>query len=362
MTGSQAAVEALRQMAPAVFAAYPITPQTPIIEGFADLVANNKAQTEFIAVESEHSAMSACIGAQAMGVRSSTASSSQGLILMHEMLHIASGLRLPITMNVAARALSSPINIHGDHSDVMNVRDSGWIQLFSENPQEVYDLNFIALKLAEKTMVPAMVVQDGFLTSHSVELLETLPDVKMKDFVGEYRPKNHLLDFEQPKTFGSLVLPDHFMEVKKVQMEAFDGVLKAFKEVAREYQTLSGRLYNSFEDYNIYGARTVIICLGSTAGTVKHYLREHQNAGVGLVKAISFRPFDYKALADLLKDVGKVIVLERTPYYGTTGPLTNEVYTALRELPDKKEVKSFVYGLGGADFGLEDLGGILDYV
>lgn len=355
MTGAQASVEAMRQMKPAVFPAYPITPQTPIIEGFAELVASGKVMTEFIAVESEHSALSAAIGAEVMGVRAFTATSSQGLMLMSEILSVASGLRLPILMNVAARAISAPINIHCDHSDVMNVSGLGWLQFFAENPQEVYDLNFIALKTAEGINTPAMVIQDGFVTSHSVELLETVPDGKISAFVGEYKPEISLLNFDEPKTVGPLVLPDYFMEVKKAQINDFDRALETFKEIFLEYSKLSGRVLNTLDEDYLEGSENAIVCLGSTAGTVKHYLKSNPDCNFSMIKIVSFRPFDYSGLAKILKKYRKVVVLERAPTYGATGFLTQEIYASLRLLKEQKEVKTFVYGLGGANFGLDDL-------
>jgi len=360
MTGGQAAVEALRQINPAVFAAYPITPQTPIIEGFAKLVASGKVTTEFLPVESEHSAMSAVIGAAVMGVRAMTATSSQGLMLMSEILSVASGLRLPILMNVAARAISAPINIHCDHSDVMNVAGVGWLQFFSENPQEVYDLNFIALKVAESINTPAMVIQDGFVTSHSLELLETLPDDKISKFVGNYTSKINPLDFNEPKTIGPLVLPDYFMEVKKAQINDFDLALEAFRLESEAYFKISGRMIKTIEEFHTEGSESAIVCLGSTAGTIKHYIKNEPEKGYSLIKIVSYRPFDYSGLAKLLKKYQKVIVLERAPTYGATGFLTQEVYAALRLLKEQKDVKTYVYGLGGANFGLSDVSEILN--
>ncbi|MCX6766183.1 MAG: pyruvate ferredoxin oxidoreductase [Candidatus Moranbacteria bacterium] len=353
LTGGAAAAEALKQINPDVMPVYPITPQTPIIETYAKMVADGEADTEMIQVESEHSAMSATVGASAAGARAMSASSSQGIMLMAEVLPIASGMRLPILMLVSARAISAPINIHGDHQDVMFVRDSGWIQIFSENSQEVYDNTFIALKLAEKAGLPAMVIMDGFQTSHSVENLEILEDSIAKKIVGEYNPKNYLLDFENPKTFGPVSLPNSYFEFKRAQIEAMGGVIGKLIEINKEYSDISGREYDLFEAYKMDDAEKAIVVVGSTAGTAKVAVDELREQGekVGLLKIKLFRPFPYKQIADALKNAKQIAVLDRTVSFGSVAPLYSEIANAT----GKKDLQSYIYGLGGREIFKEDI-------
>jgi len=358
LTGGAAAAEALRQINPDVMPVYPITPQTPIIENFAKMVADGEADTEMIEVESEHSAMSAAVGASAAGVRTMTASSSQGIMLMAEILPIASGMRLPILMLVSARAISAPINIHGDHQDVMFVRDAGWIQIFSENAQEVYDNTFIALCLAEKVRLPAMVIMDGFQTSHSVENLEIIDNSAAKKFVGEYNPKNSLLDFENPKTFGPVSLPNSYFEFKRQQIEAMDAALGEIGEIFREFRKISGRNYDAFESYRLEDAEKVIVVAGSTAGTAKVTIDEMRERGekVGLLKIKLFRPFPYNQIAQALKNAKNIAVLDRTVSFGSVGPIFSEIKNSLYQIPDTKyRIQSYIYGLGGREIFKEDI-------
>jgi pyruvate ferredoxin oxidoreductase alpha subunit len=353
LTGGAAVAEALKQINPDVMPVYPITPQTPIIETFAKMVADGEADTEMIQVESEHSAMSAAVGASAAGARAMTASSSQGILLMAEVLPIASGMRLPILMLVSARAISAPINIHGDHQDVMFVRDSGWIQIFSENSQEVYDNTLIALKLAEIVRLPAMIIMDGFQTSHSVENLEILEDSVAKKFVGEYNPKNYLLNFENPKTFGPVSLPNSYFEFKRAQIEAMDSVIAKLVEVNGNYGEISGREYDLFEKYKLEDAEKVIVVAGSTAGTAKMAVDELREQGekVGLLKIKLFRPFPYKQIADALKNAKQIAVLDRTVSFGSVAPLYSEIANST----GRKDLQSYVYGLGGREIFKEGI-------
>ena len=358
LTGGAAAAEALKQINPDVMPVYPITPQTPIIETFAKMVADGEADTEMIEVESEHSAMSACVGSEAAGARTITASSSQGIMLMAEILPIASGMRLPILMMVSARAISAPINIHGDHQDVMFVRDAGWIQIFSENAQEVYDNTFIALKLAEKVRLPAMVVMDGFQTSHSVENLEILDNSAVKKFIGEYNPKNNLLDFENPKTFGPVSLQNSFFEFKRQQIEAMDGALAEYKNAAEEYKKASGRDYDYFESYKLDDADIAIVVAGSTAGTAKVAVDELRAEGqkVGLLKIKLFRPFPYKQIAEALSPIKKIAVLDRTVSFGSKPPLYSEIVQSLYMIRNiKYMIQPYIYGLGGREIFKDDI-------
>jgi pyruvate ferredoxin oxidoreductase alpha subunit len=261
-------------------------------------------------------------------------------------------------MLVSARAISAPINIHGDHQDVMFVRDAGWIQIFSENSQEVYDNTFIALNLAEKVRLPAMVIMDGFQTSHSVENLEILEDSVAKKFVGEYVPKNYLLDFENPKTFGPVSLPNSYFEFKRQQIEATDDVIAKLVEINKNYSEISGRKYDLFETYKMEDAEKVIVVAGSTAGTAKTAVDELREQGekVGLLKIKLFRPFPYKKIAEALKTVKHIAVLDRTVSFGSNAPLYSEIKNSIYQIPDTKyQIQSYIYGLGGREIFKEDI-------
>lgn len=358
LTGGAAAAEALKQINPDVMPVYPITPQTPIIETYARMVADGEAETVIIDVESEHSAMSAAVGASAAGVRTVTASSSQGIMLMSEILPIASGMRLPVLMLVSARAISAPINIHCDHQDVMAVRDLGWIQLFCENAQEVYDNAIIGLKLAESARLPVMVIMDGFTTSHSVENLEILDLHAVKNFAGEYSPKNFLLDFPNPKTFGPVSLPNSYFEFKRAQIEAMDKVIGKLAEINRNFAEISSREYDLFESYRLEDAEKAIVVAGSTAGTAKVAVDELRAQGekVGLLKIKLFRPFPFQQIAEVLKNVKKISVFDRTVPLGSTAPLHSEIIKILSTIPDAKfTVQSCICGLGGREILKDDI-------
>lgn len=357
MTGGVAVAEALRQINPDVMAAYPITPQTPIIETFAKMQAERLVDTEIIPVESEHSAMSACIGSSAAGARTVTATSSQGLALMNEVLYIASGMRLPILMAVSARALSAPLNIHGDHSDVMSVRDAGWIQLFCENAQEVYDNTLIGMRLAGAANVPVMVIMDGFITSHSVENLEILPDEIVKKFVGEFKPENSLMDIDNPRTFGAMALPDTYMDFKIKQDQAMRGAKDYYRQITREFKKISGRDYDIIEKYKTDGAEHIMVVLGSTAGTAKDVVDKLRDKGkkVGLLKIKLFRPFPHKEVGEVLSKARNVAVLDRAMSIGTNPPLYSEIINSCKLSSISHYVSSYVYGLGGRDIFEKDI-------
>ncbi len=351
LTGGAAAAEALKQIEPEVMPIYPITPQTPIIETYAKFQADGEVDTEMIKVESEHSAMSAAVGASAAGARVVTATSSQGLALMHEVLYIASGTRLPILMVISARALGAPINIHGDHSDVMGCRDAGWIQIFSENAQEVYDKTIIGMKLAEKINMPVMVIMDGFNTSHSVENLEILETEVVKKFVGERVPVNPLLDTDNPVTYGPVALQNSFFEFRIDEEKAMMSAGEEFEKIAKEYAEISGRHYDFFENYQTEDAEKIMIIIGSAAGTAKVVVDNLRAKGekVGLVKISLFKPFSHEKMAEILKGAKEVIVLDRAQSIGTNPPLYSEVINSLYATKIQVETKSFVYGLGGRD-------------
>mgnify|MGYP001602830612 CR=1 FL=1 len=358
-TGAEAAAVAMKQINPGVISIYPITPQTYIAENIAKFVADGEMSTEQINVESEHSALSVVTGAEAAGVRAMTATSSQGLALMWEILSVVSGLRLPVVMNVVNRALSAPINIHADHSDAMGARDLGWIQIFSENPQEVYDHTLLALKLAENKdiLLPVMVCQDGFITSHCSENMRILPDVIVKKFIGEYAPTNKLLDINNPITIGPLVLPDYFLEIKKMQSEAILNALKIYLKIAKELSALTGRSYDYFEEYKTKDAKAVIVVMSSSAGTTRQAIDELRQKGlkVGLIKIRLFRPFPYEAIAKVLKNIKIIGVLDRAESLGAHPPLGAEIKNSLYGRKLMPIIKDYIYGLGGRDLTVEQI-------
>ncbi|TAK95600.1 pyruvate ferredoxin oxidoreductase [Patescibacteria group bacterium] len=363
LTGGAAAAEALKHIDPDVMAVYPITPQTTIIETYAKFKADGEVTTEVIEVESEHSAISACVGASAAGARTVTATSSQGLALMHEILYIASGLRLPILLIDSARALAAPLNIHGDHSDVMGARDAGWIQIFSENGQEAYDNTIIGLKLAEKVKLPVMVIMDGFNTSHTVENLQVLDRETVQKFLGEYTPEHSLLNVDDPVTYGALALQNTYFEFKIAQAEAMQQAFADYKKVVHDYDKISGRFYDYFETYRLDEAERVIVIMGSTAGTAKDVvdrLRE-QGEKVGLVKINLFRPFPHAELAGVLSHVKSVAVLERAMSIGTYPPLYTEIVNTISHIEkNRPAVSSYIYSLGGREIYGKDIEKVFD--
>jgi len=350
LTGAYAGAEALKQINPDVMPVYPITPQTPIIESYAKFCADGEVETEMIEVESEHSAMSAAVGSSAAGARTVTATSSQGLALMNEVLYIASGLRLPILMLVSARALSAPLNIHGDHSDVMGCRDAGWIQIFCADAQEVYDKTICGMVLAERLKLPVMAIMDGFNSSHCVENMEILDADVVKNFVGEYDPEQYLLDIENPITVGPVALQDSYFEFRKDLADAFDTVQKELEKIYDDYEKISGRKYGVIEKYKLENADKVLVVMGSVAGTIKDAIDELEKQGekVGLLEVSMFRPFPYETIKSAIhhvsNDAKEVIILDRNLTFGTKQVLASEITHAI-----KKEVKSVVYGLGGRD-------------
>ena len=359
-TGNEAFAEAMRQINPDVVAAYPITPATEIVQIFSQFVADGIVKTEYIAVESEHSAMSACIGASAAGARTMTGTSSQGLALMWEMLYIAAGLRLPIIMSVVNRALSSPINIHCDHSDGMGARDSGWIQIFSENVQEAYDNIIQAVRIAEHPDVrlPVMATTDGFILSHCLEVAEFLDDDVVQKFVGDAPHRPNILDFENPITLGALDLQDYYFEHRRQVAEAMAKSIKAIDEIASEYEKLTGRRYDFFETYKLDDAEYAIILIGSTTGTAKDVVDELRSKGkkVGLMKIRVFRPFNYLKVRKALENVKVLGVMDRADGLNSfCGPLYSEICTSLYEANNRPLLMNFIYGLGGREVKEEDI-------
>uniref|UniRef100_A0A7J3PKT2 2-oxoacid oxidoreductase (ferredoxin) n=1 Tax=Staphylothermus marinus TaxID=2280 RepID=A0A7J3PKT2_STAMA len=373
VNGDEAVAYALKQSLVDVVAAYPITPQTIIVEKFSEFVANGEVHTEFVSVESEHSAMSACIGAAAAGARAFTASSSQGIALMWETLYIASALRLPIVLAVVNRALSAPINIHCDHSDAYGMRDSGWIQLFVENVQETYDTTIQAFKIAEdeRVQLPVAVNLDGFFLSHTLENIRILPDNIVEEFLGGYRKVPcinvdyfedkvpYMLNPARPITIGPLDLPDYYFEHKMALIDAMKNVYQVVREVNDEWYELTGRRYGDgvIDTYGIEDADTAIIVLGSAAGTVKHVVKRMRSQGLktGVIRIRLFRPFPYREITELLKDIRVVGVLDRGISYGSYGPVYLEVNTALYDLRERPIIVNYIYGLGGRDLSPHEI-------
>ncbi|MDI6601851.1 MAG: pyruvate ferredoxin oxidoreductase [Thermoanaerobacteraceae bacterium] len=358
LSGNEAAAFAMKQIDPDVVAAYPITPSTEIPQYFSQFVANGEVNSEFVAVESEHSAMSACIGASAAGARTMTATSSQGLALMWEMLYIAASMRLPIVMTVANRALSGPINIHNDHSDSMGARDSGWIQLYSESAQEAYDNIIQAIRIAEdpRVSLPVMVCMDGFITSHALETLEVLEDEEVKKFIGEYNPDDFLLNADHPIAMGPLDLQSYYFEHKRQEQDAMDNAKQVILEIAEEYEKLTGRKYSHFEKYALDDADIAVVVLNSTAGTAKVVVDDLRSQGIkaGLLKPRTFRPIPGKEIFDALKNVKAVAVMDKADSFGAYGPLFTDIRNIMFDNKDIKIV-NYIYGLGGRDVGTKDI-------
>lgn len=366
MSGNEAVAIAIKQIEPDVVAAFPITPSTEVPQYFSTYVADGVVNTEFVAVESEHSAMSACVGAQAAGGRAITATSANGLALMWEILYIAASSRLPVVLACINRALSGPINIHNDHSDSMGARDSGWIQLYSENNQEAYDNMIMANRIGEHkdVLLPVMVCQDGFITSHAIENIELLEDAKVKSFVGEYNPQNYLLNKDKPIAVGPLDLQNHYFEHKRSQAEAMRRAKNVILEVSEEFYKLTGRKYNLFEEYKTDDAEVVAVILNSTAGTAKYVVDKMRESGkkVGLIKPRVFRPFPVDEIAKALSKFKAIAVLDKCDSFNAAGgPLFTEITSSLylNRIHEPKVV-NYIYGLGGRDVRSDEIEKIYD--
>ena len=363
MDGNSATAEAVKQVNPDVVVVQPITPATPIVEKISSFVANGQMDTEIVDVESGQSAISGCIGASAAGGRVFTASASQGLVSMHEVLYITASLRLPIVAGVVNRALSAPANLYADHSDAMAERNCGWLQFFCENPQEAYDNLIQAYKVAEHMEVrtPVMVSMDGFLTSHSQENLYIEETGEVNEFVGKFNPVFSLLDSEHPVTMGSNAASDYYFEHKVNQLQGMKEARKVIKEVGREFGDRFGRYYGYFEAYKMEDADRAVVLMGSAAGTAKETVDQLRTQGekVGLLKLRVFRPFPYQELKETLSDLNSIAILDRSFNPGTPGgPLCNEIKAALYDARQKPLVFPYIYGLGGRDIGVNDIAAI----
>ena len=357
-----------------MFPSFPITPSTEIPEYFSKYIADGKILSNLILVESEHSAMSAAIGASLSSARTATATSSNGLAYMWEMLHIAASMRAPIIMELVCRSISGPLNIHNDHSDAMGMKDTGWIMLFSKNNQDVYDNTIIGTMIAENSnvLLPIAICQDGFITSHSIENIEILEDDEVIKLVGKYNNKVNLLDKENPVTVGPLDLPTHLFEHKRLQVEALANAKKVFKEISEKYEKVSGRKINMIDTYMVEDAETVIIAIGSTAETIEEVVDRRRKNGekVGVIHVRMFRPFPEEEIISTLKNVKNIAVMDKIMDYSLNGgPLYKEIISAIYDMKEKEKnkdvdkniiVSNYIYGIGGRDIGVDDIEGIFD--
>lgn len=358
LSGNEAVALAMRQINPDVFAAFPITPSTEIPQYFAQYVADGKVDTEFVTVESEHSSMSACLGAEAAGARAVTATSSAGLAYMSEVLAVVASARQPVTLACVNRALTGPININCDHSDSMSTRDAGWIQIYAENNQEAYDNFLQAMRIGESVRLPVMICQDGFITSHAVENILLEEDAAVKEFVGEYHPENYLLKHENPLAVGPYDTCPYYMDHKVQQAHAMMDAKQAILDVAADFEQTFGRKYGLFEEYRMEDAEAAIVLIGSTAGTAKACVDKLREEGrkVGLIKLRVFRPFPAEELAQAVAHCKAVAVMDKSEgFSGCGGPVFAETRSACYDLEQRPKLINIVYGLGGRDCAVEDV-------
>lgn len=360
MSGNEAVATALRQINPDVFPAFPITPSTEIPQYFSNYVANGLVDTEFITVESEHSSMSAAMGASAAGARALTATSSAGLAFMWEVLGVAASSRLPVGLAAVCRALTGPLNINCDHSDTMGARDSGWIQLYAEDNQEAYDNMVMAFNIAEHkdVMLPIMICQDGFITSHAMMNMELLDDVTVKEFVGEREPVEYLLNPEEKFAVGPYAVSDYYMESRKAQAHAMENAKQVILDVAKDFEKISGRKYGLIEEYKMEDAEYAMVIIGSAAGTAKEAIDQMREEGqkVGLIKIRSFRPFPGAEIAASLKKCKAVAIMDRSESFSTNGgPVGAETMQAMYTGGCTAKTINIMYGIGGRDVTVDDM-------
>lgn len=365
MSGNEAVAHAIKQINPDVMPAFPITPSTEIPQFVSTMIANGEIDTEFIPVESEHSSMSAAIGAEAAGARTLTATSSCGLALMWEVLYVAASNRLPLMMEVVNRALSGPININAEHSDSMGARDSGWIQIYAENNQEVYDNTIQAYRISEHkdVMLPIMICQDGFITSHAVENITLIEDEPVKKFVGTYEPEHYLLNAQEKMSVGPYAISSYCMEAKRAQAEGMRNAKKVILDVAKEFEAISGRSYGFFEEYQLEDAEYAIVAIGSVCGTIKDAIDKMRSEGkkVGLLKVRVFRPFPGEEMAEALKNCKAIALMDRCEGYNSVGgPLGAELTAALYRAKSTAETVNIIYGLSGRDVKTSDVEDVYD--
>lgn len=367
INGDSAVALAWKQIDPDVCAAYPITPQTIIVEKFSDYVADGDVGTEFVCVESEHSALTVCTGSCSAGARTFTATSSQGLAYMWEMLPITSAMRVPLVMAVANRAISGPININNDHGDVMSARDCGWIQIFAENVQEAYDNAIIAPRIAEHpdVQLPIMTNLDGFILTHAIERMTPLDDAVVKKFVGEFKPFKPLLDYKNPVSHGLMDGPDFYYEHKYQMVQAMEKSFAVIEQVFADFKKISGREYHIVEQYRCDDAEYVAVVLGSSYGTMKaavDELREKKGLKVGVCMPRIFRPWPAEQLAKILNGKKAVIVMDKHLSVGAYGPMYPEVAAALIKCKKVPAAYNYIYGLGGKDTKVSGFEGVFEDV
>lgn len=363
MSGNEAVATALRQINPDVFPAFPITPSTEIPQYFSNYVSNGLVDTEFITVESEHSSMSAAMGASAAGARALTATSSAGLAFMWEVLGVAASSRLPVGLAAVCRALTGPLNINCDHSDTMGARDSGWIQLYAEDNQEAYDNMVMAFNIAEHkdVMLPIMICQDGFITSHAMMNMELLDDLTVKEFVGEREPVDYLLNPEEKFAVGPYAVSDYYMESRKAQAHAMENAKQVILDVAKDFEKISGRKYGLIEEYKMDDVEYAMVIIGSAAGTAKEAIDQMRAEGekVGLIKIRSFRPFPGAEIAASLKKCKAVAVMDRSEAFSTNGgPVGAETMQAMYTAGCTAKAINIMYGIGGRDVTVDDMKGV----
>ena len=365
LEGNEAVAEAMRQINPDVVAAYPITPSTEIVQTFAQFVSDGKVDTNFVAVESEHSAMSACLAAAVAGGRVMNATSSAGLALMWEILYVVSSMRQPVVLTVVNRALSGNINIHCDHSDTMGARDTGWVQIYAEDVQEAYDnlIQAVCIGEAMDVRLPVMSCLDGFILSHSYELLNVQEDEEVQEFVGPYQPDKPMLDIENPRTYGPLDLYDYYFEHKRSQMDAYPPAKQAIIDQGKRFGEVFGREYGLIEEYMTDDADLVVVAMGSTCGALRDVIKAQRDNGVkaGMLKIRAFRPFPAEEIAGALSGASAVAVLDRAASYGAhAGPLYHEVTSAQVTFSSIVPTNNYIYGLGGREILPEQLSSVFD--
>lgn len=356
---NEAAAYAAKLSKPDVVSAYPITPSTTVPEQISEFVADGKMDAEFIPVESEHSAMSGCIGASASGSRAFTATASQGLALMSEMLYIAAGMRLPISMAIGNRSLSAPINIWCDHQDMMAQRDTGWMQMYAENNQEAFDLIINSYKVAENedVLLPAMTGFDAFILTHTVEPVEIYDENKVDDFLGEYNPSHAYVDTEDPITQGTLGTPEYYMEFRKETWDAMNNARDVFKDVFNEFEDKFGRRYDLVEKYRTDDAEIVFISMGSVTGTIKDAIDELREEGIkaGLAKLTVYRPFPIDEIKEIAKGAKALAVAEKNISFGSSGAVYHDVNRTIANMSSRPVSLDFIIGLGGRDVRIDDI-------
>ncbi|MCD6540061.1 MAG: pyruvate ferredoxin oxidoreductase [Candidatus Omnitrophica bacterium] len=366
LEGSQAVARAVKLAKPGVISAYPITPQTHIVEGLAQFVAEGELKSEFVNVESEHSAASVVLGAEASGVRSFTATSSQGLILMSEVLFNIAGMRLPVMLVCANRALSAPINIWNDHQDSITLRDSGWIQFYAENHQEAVDFILQGYRIGEnpRIMLPVMVCIDGYILTHGMEVVDIPSQEQVDKFLPPYNPP-YKLDVDNPLSLGLLGDPTVYMETRYAIQETLNDVLKLIPQVSSEFESIFGRrTLRLVETYKTDDAEVILVAMGSVAGTIKDVIDEERSKGkkIGLLKIVTYRPFPKEEVFNILKQASQVGVIEKAVSLGSDGPLYTEISALFSGEKGSPQISGFVAGLGGRDITKKTIQRVIELV